>query len=250
MTKRELGPMTSGITVREQRLAAAGRVAAGVLHDMRNVLGPIANLAFVLEKQADDSAKVRDLAARIAGLTQVRSRVADRLRDFLRQDAARFPEGAIVDLAAAARETIALCETLARARAGSGVVTFSCDAPAALPVAGEGADLRTAIFELLLNAIDALPHGGLVEVHARADGGDALLEVRNGSAAIAPAMQESVFDPFVSGKADPDAGLGLSAAWGIARRHGGDLTLDGAEGGRVVAILKLPLLRVENSVQD
>lgn len=239
MTKRELGPTATGSTPREQRLAAAGRVAAGLLHEFRNVLSPIANTAFLLEQQAGDPARVRELAQRIAQLAQVHGRVMDRLRDFLRQDAERFPEGNVVDLAAAARETVLLCTTLAAAQPG-GRIEFSCDAPEALPVLGDAHDLRTAAFELVLNAMEAQPAGGVIRVRTWPEGPLACLEVYNGGSPVPEGMAEVVFDPFISTKGEPDAGLGLSAAWGIARRHGGDLSLGTYVSGGAVVTLTLP----------
>lgn len=241
MTRREMGPETTGVTGREQRLAAAGRVAAGLLHEFRNVLSPISNLAFLLEQQADDPARVRELSQRLSRLTQARGRVAERLRDFLRQDAVRFPDASVVDLSGVARESVALSATLASSRPDAPSVRIECDATQPLRVLGDATDLRTAVFELLLNALDALPGGGTVRVRTWAAAGAALLEVRDDGPGVDPGIADAVFDPFISTKGEPDAGLGLSAAWGIARRHGGDLTLETLPSGGAAARLKLPL---------
>lgn len=245
-----MGPLVTGTTPREQRLAAAGRVAAALLHEFRNVLAPIANLAFVLERQADDPARVRELAQRLAALTQVRSRVADRLRDFVRQDAARFPEDATVDLAAVAREAVALCADLAAARSAENTVPVTCDAPRPILLLGDAAELRTAVLELLLNALDAQPSGGSIEVRVTSADGIARLEVRDHGAGVAPGMAEHVFDPFISGREEPDAGLGLSAAWGVARRHDGDLTMGSDTAGGVYALLTLPMSPADFRMQE
>lgn len=242
MTRREMGPETTGVTPREQRLAAAGRVAAGLLHEFRNVLSPISNLAFLLEQQAGDPERVRELAQRLSRLTQARGRVAERLRDFLRQDAVRFPDASVADLSAVARESVALSATLASSRAESPPAQIECDATQPLHVPGDGVDLRTVVFELLLNALDASPGGGTVRVRTWAADGSALLEVRDDGPGVDPGIADAAFDPFVSTKGDPDAGLGLSAAWGIAQRHGGDLTLETVSTGGSVARLRLPLL--------
>ena len=241
MTRREMGPETTGATPREQRLAAAGRVAAGLLHEFRNVLSPISNLAFLLEQQADDPVRVREFSQRLSQLTQARGRVAERLRDFLRQDAMRFPDASVVDLSQVARDSVALCATLASSGADAPAVRIDCDATLPLRVSGDGTDLRTAVFELLLNALDALRGGGTVQVRTWAADGTALLEVRDDGPGVDASIADAVFDPFVSTKGEPDAGLGLSAAWGIVRRHGGDLTLEKVPGGGSAARLTLPL---------
>ncbi len=236
-----MGPAITGVTPREQRLAAAGRVAAGLLHDMRNVLSPISNLAFLLEQQAGDPERVRELAQRLSRLTQARGRVADRLRDFVRQDAVRFPDDAVVDLSAVARETVALSATLAASRPDAPPVQLDCVAPQPVLVHGDGADLRTALLELVLNALDALPQGGTVVVRTSVVDGRAMLEVEDDGPGVTAELADAAFDPFISTKDHPDAGLGLSSAWGIAQRHGGDLSLEKSAAGGTVARFKLAL---------
>jgi len=246
MSTREIGPAATGTTPREQRLAAAGRVAAGLLHEFRNVLGPIGNIAFLIEQQADDPERVRELARQMSRLTQVRGRVAERLRDFLRQDAARFPDDAVVDLSAVARDTAALCTTLAASRPGAAPVQLLCDALERLPVLGDGADLRSAALELILNALDASPRGGTVRVLTRRDGDLARLEVHDDGPGVPNEAADALFDPFVSTREGPDAGLGLSAAWGIAKRHGGELVLLSGGDGGTTASLHVPLSPIAN----
>jgi signal transduction histidine kinase len=238
MMKREMGPLTTGATPREQRLAAAGRVAAALLHEWRNVLAPISNIAFVLEHQSSDPAKVQELARRLTELTRVQGRVAERLRDFVQQDAARFPDDADVDLSKAARDAVALCRGIADLRTNGGVA-LECALTEPLPVRGDATALRTAIYELILNSLDALPDGGVINVRTWETDGHALLEVRDNGRGLREGMADLVFDPFISSKEALDAGLGLSAAWGIVHRHEGELNLGTHADGGTSAVLKL-----------
>jgi two-component system sensor histidine kinase FlrB len=121
-----------------------------------------------------------------------------------------------------------------------------CETPRVHLVAGDGGELRTAIFELVLNAMDALPNGGTIRVDTRDEGVRAVLTVQDDGPGPLAGMAETAFDPFISSKEEPDAGLGLSAAWGIARRHDGDLTLGTNDSGGGRAILTLPLLSVDS----
>ena len=76
---------------RRRQLAAAGRVAAGMLHEVRNVLNPIVSAAWLLEAHADDPEKVRELARRIDGFAKAETRVAARMRELLDQEAGGEP---------------------------------------------------------------------------------------------------------------------------------------------------------------
>ncbi len=245
MTRREIGPAHDGATPREQRLAAAGRVAAGMLHDVRNQLGTISNLAFVLERVADDPERVRDLARRLSELSNTPTRVMQRLRDFVRQDVARFPDEAVVDLSAVARETVAMCRGLAASNPAQGTLRFACEASDVATVLGDGADLRFAVLELVLNAMEASPPNGRVVVRTVTRGDVVRLEVIDEGPGLPEGIAENAFDPFISGTEEPDAGLGLSAAWSIARRHGGELLVDASSPSGAIAALSFPRSAVD-----
>jgi signal transduction histidine kinase len=68
-----------------------------------------------------------------------------------------------------------------------------------------------------------------------------MLEVRDDGPGVPEGVADAVFDPFISTKGEADAGLGLSAAWGIAQRHGGQLVVETVPSGGTAAILRLPL---------
>ena len=73
---------------RRQELEAASRVAAGLLHEFRNVLNPIVSAAWLLEANANDPEKVIELARRIEGFAKAETRIAARLRELLNEEAA------------------------------------------------------------------------------------------------------------------------------------------------------------------
>lgn len=73
---------------RERRVAAATRVAVGMLHEVRNVLNPIVSAAFLLDANAGDPAKVKELAKRIEGFAKAEARIAAKMRELLDLEAA------------------------------------------------------------------------------------------------------------------------------------------------------------------
>jgi len=212
------------------------------MHDFNNQLGTISNLAFVLGRVADDPAKVRELAGRLSELTQARTRVAERIRSFMRQDAQRFPDSNTVDLADIAREAMALAAAFAVARGNRGAVQLVADSLVSAPALGDGTELRAAAFELMLNAIEASAGGQIVRVSTSVADRRVILSVTDQGTGVREGIAETAFDPFISTKKEPDAGLGLSTVWGTARRHGGDVSLSVDAAQTTVATLWLPLL--------
>jgi nitrogen-specific signal transduction histidine kinase len=73
---------------RQRGIEAAERVAAGLMHEFRNVLNPIVSAAWLLEANADDPAKVIELARRIDGFAKADSRIAAKLRELIEREAA------------------------------------------------------------------------------------------------------------------------------------------------------------------
>lgn len=240
---------------RAERLAAVGRLAAGVAHEVGNPMGAL--LAFVDLAGREPAAAGEHLARAAREGERVR-RILRQLLDFARPGAAAAPPRPF-DLADAAREAVALV-TPQRRYAGLRLeVAVEGDPPPAL---GEPAGVAQILLNLLLNAADAvLAAGGrriVVRVRPgalaaregeaperaqarRAPGGVECLVADDGCG-IAEADRERIFDPFFTTK-DPGegTGLGLSNSLRLAEEMGGGLELvEPPEGLRTAFALRLP----------
>ena len=90
---------------RERRVSSAARVGAAMLHEVRNVLNPIVSAAFLLDANANDPAKVRELAARIEGFAKTEERIASKLRELLDRERSAPASAAGASYAPAASST-------------------------------------------------------------------------------------------------------------------------------------------------
>jgi signal transduction histidine kinase len=218
-SRSEADELTRQLAARE-RLAALGRVAAGVAHEIRN---PIAAMRLRAENALDDAAP-RQSKALAAIIAQV-----DRLETFV----ARIVSGAEgaklrrerVDIADLLRASADAVREQAQARG------VSVDAQAeGLQAIVDADQLRIALINLTLNAIEASPAGARVELRAELQGEQIVLVVRDHGRGVAPEMRERLFEPFATDRAD-GAGLGLATVREIAQAHRGRVRLIEAEHG-------------------
>src|SRR5439155_1438602 len=108
------------------------------------------------------------------------------------------------------------------------------------PVAGDPAALRELLTNLVLNAADALPGGGRITIETREDAGAVVVTVSDTGIGMPDEVRRRAHEPFFTTKGVKATGLGLSVAYGIARRHGGNLTIQSEEGRGTTVLVHLP----------
>jgi signal transduction histidine kinase len=212
-----------------ERLAALGRMSAGLAHEIRN---PIA----AMRLKAENALAVADGSRSEAALTTILQQV-DRLdvllRDLLEMTQAREPRLAEVDLETFLARTVEGHRDLAAARS---INVKAGTAPASPPSPQlDPSQMQRALDNLIINAIQNTPAGGTVAVEASKRDGSLLLRVADSGPGIAEDIRERLFEPFVTGR-DNGTGLGLAIVREIARNHRGDVRLVRNTGGAVFEI--------------
>jgi signal transduction histidine kinase len=208
-----------------ERLAALGRIAAGVAHEIRN---PIAAMRLKAE-----NALAGDDARRRAALDAILAQIArlDRLSgELLAMTQRPAPQRAPTDI-------FSLLEACAADHRSGAVDVLVQAAPATVAV--DAALIRRVLDNLLQNAIRHTPPGGRVTLRAVVGSGKLRISVADTGPGIAPGLRDSLFEPFVTGRAD-GTGLGLAIARELAEAHGGSLVLTDPGPGAVFT-LELPV---------
>lgn len=244
--------------IQADRLAAMGTLAAGVAHEVNNPLSYIcSNLNFISEgvealryllKASQDESTPAQMRATIEECLEAISEsqhgarrifhLAGNLKTFARgHDEPREQ----VDVQRALETSLALCQRELSGRARQSVQL------AEVPrVAGNATLLEQVFFNLLINAIQAIPEGapGQHEVGVRlfVEQNHAVVEIRDTGAGMPEAMIQRVFDPFFSTKpVGTGTGLGLSISHGIITRMGGDISVESAVGRGTCFRVRLPI---------
>jgi signal transduction histidine kinase len=220
--------------LRAEQLSAVGQLAAGVAHEVRNPLTSVKLLVeAALRSPRRKTLTADDLEVIHGEIVRLERTVQDFL-DFARPPS---PQRQDCDL----REVVTQALDLVRVRARQQGVepTF---APPEQPVTGhvDRGQLCTVLVNLLLNALDAMPQGGRLEIELDGRPGEGIrLRVADTGPGIAPEMAGRLFTPFASSKAT-GTGLGLSISRRIVEEHSGRLTGGNRPEGGACFTLTLP----------
>ena len=225
---------------RIETLAALGQVAAGVTHEVRNVMTGILGFAQVAMRKIDgDPQAVSELLQLIEKETQ---RCVDVLTQFLSftrpSGAAKVP----VDIG----DIIVSVGRLMHHQLNMSRVKLDVELAPALPLAlADASALKQVVLNLVINAMHAVgDKGGHVQLRAQR-GGDGMLElsVADDGPGVAGDVAERIFEPFFTTKpVGQGSGMGLHVSRGIVEEHGGTLRLEPAStGGGAVFTIRLPV---------
>ena len=218
--------------LREEKLAAMGRLSSAIAHEIRNPVAMIAS-SIATAKQLSGADREEmfaiacDEAARLTRLTT----------DFLDYARNRPPSLAVASVA----DTVAYVADAARAHASQKGVRFELDIAKDLSALADQAQLHQALLNLLLNAVDASAAGASILLRSHNGNGRVYIDVENKGAPIPEPALNRIFEPFFTTKPH-GTGLGLAIARNIARAQGGDLILakNGSDGVGFSLILRSP----------
>ncbi|MCH7701003.1 MAG: hypothetical protein IID37_04880 [Planctomycetes bacterium] len=214
---------------RQERLTLLGEMAAGIAHEIRNPLSSILLFSTMLERAASNGTDCCSLAGKVVtGVRTLEGIVGDILA-FAGSDvdgSAHFVE---TDLCPIVRDVVALASVQAEAKSAT-VATTLPSTP--VTVIGHATQLRRAILNLTLNAVEAVDDGGRVRVTLRHDpvAGWVRCSVTDNGPGVPQQWIERIYDPFFTTKPN-GTGLGLAIVHRIARSHGAELRVDNLSTG-------------------
>ncbi len=233
-----------------RRMDAVGQLAGGIAHDFNNMLAGILGYAELLESQLEPGTESREFAVAIARAAERAGELTAKLLAYSRRGQSTIE---VFDLHA---EILAVRDLLARTLPRAISVTVRLDAPGAF-VEGDPAQIQSAILNLAVNARDAMPDGGELDIatavrevaaaeargYELAPGPYLEVAVADTGLGIAPDLVEHLFEPYFTTKQAGDGtGLGLAAVYGTAREHGGHIVVETIEGEGTTFRLLLPLV--------
>jgi CheY-like chemotaxis protein len=221
-------------------------MASGIAHDLNQSLMLVASYSDLarqaLVQDPPNLAELEDLMTTTTQAALDGGEVVKRLLQFTRT--APEQDGQLVDLSKVVRDAAQL--TAPRwsdaAQAEGRPINLQVEAEGHPTVQGSPGRLRELMINLIFNAIDALPTGGVIRLRALAEGGQGIIEVVDSGVGIRAEDQVRVFEPFFTTKGESGTGLGLAMVFGIVEQHGGHIEVRSAPGDGTTFRVTLPLV--------
>lgn len=224
------------------RVRTVGQLAGGAAHTLNNLLTAIVGHAQLLQHQAQDAESRRELQE-IQRSASAGAQVVRRLQDFT----STRPEDKLVetDLNSLLKEAAEITRSLWRDQSeASGIIIDVVKDLGDVPVImARPSEMRELVVALLLNAIEAMPRGGLITLRSERRGDNIVISVIDTGEGMSEATRLRVFDPFFTTKGPEHVGLGLSNATTIAERHMATLTVRSELGRGSAFTLAIPVAR-------
>lgn len=238
-----------------QRLEALGRLSGGIAHDFNNLLTVILGYAEAVREQPGDPGTL-DAAAEIQRAAERAAALTRQLLTFSRRGQ---DKSAAAELNVVVRDLLPMVARLI----GEDISVEQALDSAVQWVGADPSEIEQIIVNLCVNARDAMPEGGRIEIRSRLAPASrlprgtrsrlqadtyAVLEVADDGEGMTPEVQGRVFEPFFTTKAVGEgSGLGLSTVYGIVEQRGGAVELQSAPGAGTVLTIWLPVVEAPES---
>ena len=202
---------------RTEKLAAAGRLAATVAHEINNPLASILNLIYIAKLSPTLPDETRSLLTTAEGELNRTAQIVRQTLGFYRESV--HPQQS--DIGRLVSEILDVYRSRIQSR---GLRCKSAIEPGLVLSVIPG-ELKQVIANLIANAVDATPSGGLITVSVKSDTDKGLITVADTGSGITPANLSRLFEPFFTTKEDVGTGLGLWVSRGIVEKHNGEITV-------------------------
>lgn len=228
--------------IRSERLAAIGRLAAGVAHDFNNTLFIALGQCDVLLASQDLSRSVKASIERIQACAIDAARTVKRLQS-LGPGSNSGQDRPRIDLGDILQELPGLTSSKWQTEAKEQGLTirFQVEAAPDVHVRAQPSELREILTNLVFNAVDAMESDGTIRVYTTEDGEDVSVHVRDDGRGMTAEQKSHIFEPFFTTKTGRGHGLGLATCWSLADGMGGMLEVESREGVGTTMTLRLPI---------
>src|SRR3989440_6052143 len=223
-----------------EKMSALGELASGVAHEFNNTVAGILGRAQLL-LETKDPVKTENGLNIIIKTAKDGAKTVKRIQDFARQR--RDHDFQLVDVRQLLLDVGEITRPRWKNRAEAANIHISLELKCyeGLLIMGDGSELREVLVNLVFNAVDAMPHGGMLTMAAKKTTGNVEISVRDTGTGMTEETRLRIFDPFFTTKDKLGMGLGLAVSYGIIRRHEGTVEVESQIGVGTTFRIRLPI---------
>jgi signal transduction histidine kinase len=232
--------------IKQERLGALGMMAGGIAHDFNNALTMILGYGELLLGRIIGKATPEEIdhLTTIITAAQDATQIVSRLKDFYRPPEPQELRHA-VNINQLVERTVSLTKPKWNDQPLSRGIHINVryelgDVP---EIAGDAAELREVLTNLIFNAVDAMPQGGTIDIRTVADEKAITISVTDTGTGMDDEVRQRCLEPFFTSKGEKGTGLGLAVVYGIIQRHGGEVEIESALGKGTTFYLRLPIVK-------
>jgi PAS domain S-box-containing protein len=237
-----------------EKMRALGEMAAGVAHDLNNVLGAILGRAQLIQlglmKKKGDPTQISNETMQkelkiIEQAAKDGAHTIKKIQEFSRQKT-KESLFVLLNVNELLERAIELAKTKIKDEAEEKGIPIQVQTikDGACWVMGNPNELQEVLLNIVLNSIDAIPKGGTITFKTKRMNGYVSIEVSDDGIGIPEPIRHRIFDPFFTTKGVQRSGLGLSISYGIIHRHRGEIQVESQEGVGTTFTIKLPIAKV------
>ncbi|MBO8131708.1 MAG: response regulator [Candidatus Marinimicrobia bacterium] len=222
-----------------KKLIALGQISSGVAHDFNNVLTGVLGRIQLLKRTVKDKNLLKQINMIEKSALDGASKVA-KIQEFSRTRKSK--EFKTINLKELVTDVIEMTRPKWKELADKKgmIIEPVIEMSDEIHVIGDESDLRNAFTNIIFNAVDAMPEGGIIEIRAEDFNNIVKIYIRDTGVGMSDEVKEKIFDPFFTTKGHAGTGLGMSEVYGIIRSHNGMIEIESEVGKGTTIILTLP----------
>ncbi|MGR3292556.1 MAG: PAS domain S-box protein [Candidatus Scalindua sp.] len=230
--------------LQSEKMKSMGMLTSGVAHEFNNILAIVKGFALQIKKKCGDDKKLEKRADTILKASNDGVEIVRRMREYTNRevDSTNF---VLTDMSDLIKQVIDFTMPRWQNIAHANGIHYKIDTHGSenvlLCVMGKQSELREVLLNIVNNALDAMPDGGSLSFLIRGKGDTVFLSISDTGVGMSKDVQKNVFDPFFTTKVGVGTGLGMSMAYSIITRHGGNIDIESEEGKGSTFTIRLPM---------
>ncbi len=222
-----------------KKLSALGEISAGVAHDFNNILTIVLGRVQLMKRMFDDPKLAKNLEKIEVAVKDGADKVR-KIQEFASPE--KKGEKQIIDVRALILDVVEIAKPKwERASKRRGILfDVKVNLAEGVFVLGFPSDIRHAFTNIIFNAVDAMPDGGVFSINSRVEGEVVTIEFCDTGMGMTDEVREKIFDPFYTTKGSSGTGMGMSEVYGIIKRHKGKISVESGVGRGTIITIRMP----------